>query len=490
MAYTEFFCDATNGSNLYGGRINTDAEPNTTPIFSDVTGTATWNTAGNQIQNLTSVAGVSAGDWVGIAPHSTAESGVTTSVGYWAQVTTTTSTTITVSSSIKFGTAPTNAASIDINVGGRWKGPNSAVTFPFGYITASAQAATNRVGRVNFKNNASYVCNNAITLTHNIAGPIVFQGYTTSAGDLGRATINGSTGAAYNLIQLQGGECLFADFIVGNTGNSGGNSTTGIAITTGTAGGTGAAVLLRVSVTSARSSGFSLGSYGGFVIECEATGCNAVGGVGLAGFILSAFGVMCLRCVSHNNSASNTSGFAFNTGAPCACIECVSYNNALYGFLQNAGGLAYCQHSIIDCTTNANAGHAIFSSSSATAASSLLVENCLIGGNGSTGTAHGITITNPILLIARNNQYFNISGTNVANSFPSNFGSFLEGATTISTSSFMRDASNGDYRPEITTRPDGWQIFQENGVSVPTKTYKCCGAVQPNKPRLNNSINS
>jgi len=482
MPYTEFFCDATNGSNLYGGRINTDAEPNTTPIFSDVTGTATWSTGSNQIQNLTSVAGVSAGDWVGIAPTGTAESGVTTSVGYWAQVTGTTSTTITVSATIKFGTAPSNGASIDINVGGRWKGPNSAVIFPFGYITASAQAATNRVGRVNFKNNASYVCNNATTLTHNIAGPIVFQGYATSAGDLGRATINGSTGSAYNLIQLQGGNMLFADFIVGNTGNSGGNASTGIAITTGTAGGTGAAVLLRVSVTSARSSGYSLGAYGGLAIECEATGCNASTGVGLGGFILGAFGVMCLRCVSHNNSAANTAGFVFNTGAPCSFIECVSYNNT-YGFLQNAGGLAYAMHSIIDCTTNANSSHAIYSTPAA--ATSLLVENCLIGGNGSTGTAHGITITNPILLIARNNQYFNISGSNVANSFPSNYGSFLEGVTTISTSSFMRDASNGDYRPEITTRPDGWQIFQENGVSVPTKTYKCCGAVQPNKPIFN-----
>jgi hypothetical protein len=185
MAFTEFYC-RSGGSNMNGGGLSTGAEPSTAAAYSATNGG--WSsttgvftpTSGNPSLSVT------VGDFANVFTD-----GSTTPV-FIGRVTAVNSTTVTVSTTAKSGTAPTTAGTgISINVGGAWKGPNGAVGFPYGFITnALTDSSTNRP-RVNFKNDQTYSITAAMTHANN--GPAKFQGYTTSAGDGGKATVDGGT---------------------------------------------------------------------------------------------------------------------------------------------------------------------------------------------------------------------------------------------------------------------------------------------------------
>ncbi|MBK3666173.1 hypothetical protein JJE66_33750 [Bradyrhizobium diazoefficiens] len=352
MAYTEFFC-VSGGSNMNGGHINANTEPSTTPVYSATNGA--WSTVTNK---FTPTSGnpsltVKVGDFA----HVFADGSTTPT--YIGRVTAVSATDITISSTLKAGTAPTTAATgISINVGGAWAGPSGSVAFPFAFATATLQDGSNNRPRINFKNNQTYSITAAIT--HNVAGPIKWQGYTTTAGDGGQATIDGGTlGASYVLLSISNvAQNYIEDFIFQNNGATGSAS-----LFATTVGGNSFATYRRLVFAHSRGHGMDLSGGGGAacrVIECEAYDCNQSNTANLAGFASTAGATVFVRCISHDNTGgANAHGWVSrgavlyhcisesNTGAGLKCtsngaieilVNCDFYNNTLDGYLVASGG--------------------------------------------------------------------------------------------------------------------------------------------------------
>jgi hypothetical protein len=338
MAFNEFAC-RSGGSNMNGGSLASNAEPATTPVYSATNGG--WNsgtgvftpTSGNPSTTVT------VGDFASVFLD-----GATTPV-FIGRVTAVNTTTVTVSTTAKSGTAPTTAGSgISINVGGAWLGPNGAVGFPFNFATSTLQSASGDRPRINFKNDATYSIT-AVINSVNPANPIRYQGYTTTFGDLGKATIDGGTsGASYVLLNVaNASSAMYADFIFQNNG------------ATGTVGGVGITntnsltVLLRCVVHDIRGPGFAVtGNTGAHLIECEAYNCNQGNGGNNAGFVGGQASIA-IRCIAHDNSGSSTDGFS-SFGL---MIGCISETNGRFGVL--GGGTL---NTMINCDiyNNASAG--------------------------------------------------------------------------------------------------------------------------------------
>src|SRR6185436_281080 len=105
-------------------------------------------------------------------------------------ITAVSSTTITVSLTVKAGTPPVDGTSnTSCRVGGAWQGPNLLIDHPWGFMVTALNDGTNLIPRVNFKNNATYAITGAISHVTGDTGPLIFRGYTTTPGDGGRAKI-------------------------------------------------------------------------------------------------------------------------------------------------------------------------------------------------------------------------------------------------------------------------------------------------------------
>jgi hypothetical protein len=338
MAFTEFYC-RSGGSNMNGGKLNSGAEPATTAVYSATNGG--WNsgtgvftpTSGNP--SLT----VTVGDFANVFLD-----GATAPV-FIGRVTGTSSTTVTVDvSTRKSGTAPTTAGTgISINVGGAWKGPNSTVGFPFGFITnALTDTSTNRP-RVNFKNDQTYSITAAMTHANN--GPAKFQGYTTSAGDGGKATIDGGTiNASYVLLSMSNAaQNLLEDLIFQNNGATG--SATLVAMATG---GGARSWVRRCVFAHSRGHGLDMSQGNGTAVECEAYDCNQSNTANLAGFLLNAAGNGLVRCISHDHGTPGNAGdnnrhgiVSGNSSAGVYLVSCISESNGATGFKINGNSSQY-----------------------------------------------------------------------------------------------------------------------------------------------------
>lgn len=452
MAFTEFYCK-TGGSNMNGGRLNSGAEPSTTAAYSATNGG--WN-SGTGVFTPTSgdpSASVTVGDFANVFTD-----GSTTPV-FIGRVTAVNSTTVTVSTTAKGGTAPTTAGTgISINVGGAWLGPNGAVGFPFNFATAAMTNASGDPMRVNFKNSATYSITAA--MTHTLIGPVVFQGYTTTAGDLGKATIDGGTsGASYVLLTLSSNgvdRTGLVDLIFQNngaTGSSAGLSGFGDSRTT----------VLRVVVNNVRGNGYDSA---GTMIECEAYACNQSNTSNSGGFAVnSGSGCRYLRCISHDNSGSNNNGF-YDQGGNNIYIDCISESNGLHGLLCNN----ITRENIIGCDFYNNAGSGIHSVSGAinlNVQSSNFVSNGVYGINVASGSA-GVS-----LLL--NNGYHN--NTTAATN---GLGTAIEvGTVTLGAVPYV-DAPNGDFRINLSAaKGAGRGSFTQTAASYAgTVGYPDIGAAQ------------
>lgn len=365
--FTEFFCDAANGSNMNGGGVADGSEPTAAAKYSATNGG--WN-SGTGVFTPTSgdpSASVSVGDWA----HVFADGGTTPT--FIARVTAVNSTTITVSTTAKSGTAPGTAGTgISINVGGRWKGPNGTSGFPFGFITNAQTDASGNLARVNFKNNATYSVTAA--MTHNLAGPAVFQGYTTTAGDGGKATIDGGTsGASYTLLTASGNYNCYADLIFQNNGATG----TGMGVN----GSAGSSVNFeRCVFTGFRGEGLRSGNV--WASECEFYACNASNTATLGAVNVSGSGVF-VRCVFHDNAGSNANG-AYVGGTMATFIDCIFDTNGRYGIQVNTANVVIV---CAGCTFYGNATSGVNLAISATCVA--LFDSCLFVGNTTTGLAAG-----------------------------------------------------------------------------------------------------
>jgi len=388
-AYTEFYTDFTNGDNLNSGSTTNAAATisytssivangwdSTTGIFTVATG----NPSG---------AGIPLNEWASV--YVTAGATVAT---YVARITATNDTTITVSLTAKSGTAPAtdSLGATTIRVGGVWKGPNAAISFPFGFVTATLTNLNSGVAqglspRVNLKATATYAITAVVTNAQ--TGPIVWQGMTAwgTPGDLGKATIDCATsGAGVGILTASGANNDYIDLIISNSGASSGSTTDGFSITGNRN------TVTRCVVHDVRRDGFSPSGAPTILVECEAYLCNKSNTSGHGGFITAGNAVYFIRCMAHD-LAGNVNG-GFQVCSQAFLLHCVADTCGGTGFVHGtASGVMF-----IGCDAYNNTGAGI--DLTIASASFLVVENCNFvknggwGINSSGGTSRNGLITN------------------------------------------------------------------------------------------------
>lgn len=302
MAFSDFYCNASTGDNLNAG---SDAGGNA--IYTSTNGNWNGSTTFTPTDGTNPVsAGVAVGQFASV--YVDGASAPTAFIARITSVTNSANGAIGVSSTAQAGTRPSNSATArTIKVGGTWKGPNAASGFPItftnggaGTLSAATDASLNTV-RVNFKNNSTYSISSGITGTVQ-QQVILLQGYGSTIGDGGKATIDGG-GNNISLLTLASGQHI-ADFIVSNVGVTTGSGT-GISMPT-----SGAA--FRVVVHDVRAAGIVSGQ-NSLVSECEVYAFNKGNVSSGAGISLSA-AAMVDSCYVHDASGSNSDGILTGAG--------------------------------------------------------------------------------------------------------------------------------------------------------------------------------
>lgn len=456
MPCTEFYCNASIGSNMNGG-----SDENASPSYSATNGG--WNsgtgvftpTSGNP--SLTVTVGQFAAVFVDGA----------TTPGFVGRVTAVNSTTVTVSITVKTGTVPTTAASgISINVGGVWKGPNGTDGWPLSIVSPNTMAVSSNPVRFNLKNNATYSVTAQITLDSN-SQVVFYQGYTTTAGDGGKVVIDGGTsGASFTILRISGARVRVTDFIIQNNGATG--SADGIESLSGEV------VLRGLVINNVRGSGIRINGNNTLVVECETHTCNQSNTSNKAGILASTNLVTHVRCIAHDNSGSNTSGF-LTTNGQVWYFNCISDTNGSHGFANSGfGGTAWYQNCVAYNNTSSGIAATSFGSDNA-----FYVENCLLVSNGAYGfTGNGST--------QRFQFYYNAFYSNTSGQINSSHvnDAYIVGSVTLTGNPFV-DAANGDFDLNTTAgagaacRGTGRGTFTQTASSYTgTLGYPDMGAVQ------------
>ena len=427
MAFTEFCC-RSGGSNLNAGtRTGSSTEPGTAADLTYTSGSWVSSTGVFTVASGDPVAdGVAVGDFASVYDDAAT---VTTLVG---RVTARTTTTITVSTIDKSGTTTDGTNTRTLKIGGAWQGPNGTSGFPFNLTSSSLIDAAANPPRVNFKNDATYAITSAITC--NTVGPVCYRGYSSSYGDSGRFTIDGgTTGASYALLTFTLNHQRLENCILQNNGATG--SATGLQ----TSGGPARFVLRNVVVNNVRGIGINLPT-AAQAVECEAYACNQSNTLGLGGFGCST-GVI-ERCIAHDNTGSNNSGFVAPAGGPSptflhciadtngrdgfaidttvgsvVMVNCDAYNNGRDGVRNNSAGNSLVR--IVSCNFTKNAGWGINISSIVKTANTS-IDTCGFGTGSEANTSGTITGT----------LYADVSGT----------------VTYASNATPYTDPANGDFR--------------------------------------------
>lgn len=437
---------------MNGGHIASNGEPTTTPVYSATNGG--WN-SGTGVFTPTSgdpSLTVAVDDFANVFVD-----GATAPV-FIGRVTAVSSTTITVSTTAKGGTAPTTAGTgISINVGGAWKGPNGAAGFPYNFAIGVMVNSAGDYCRVNFKNDATYSITAA--MTHAQAGPVTFQGYTSTFGDFGKATIDGgTTGASYVLLAFLVGAAnrsFMYDMIFQNNGATGtSDGLTNFAIDTRSFG-------ARMTVNSVRGSGFG---GAGNIAECEAYACNQSNTANKGGFDV-ANGSVIRRCFSYRNVGSNSNGFYAPNASP-TLINCVSAENGGHGLLTNNN--SHCRLFNSDFFGNTGDGWRHLTSDIGA-----LIENCNFVGNGGWGIN---ALTTTVGYLWNNGFGDNTSGAK------QNTSRMIE-ENTVTYGAGVRpwvDAPNGNFRINLTaSKGTGRGNFLQTSVGYSgTVAYPDIGAAQ------------
>lgn len=465
MAFTEFCC-RSGGSNLNAGtRTGSSTEPG---VAADLTyASGSWVAATGV---FTVASGNPASDGVAVGDFASVYADGSTVTGFVGRVTARDATTITVSLSAMWGAAPSNGSNNrTLKIGGAWQGPNGSSGFPWtiftsGNLTNSSSDNT----RVNFKNDQTYSITAVITgISAGAQNFTYFQGYTATYGDGGRATIDGGTsGAAYKLLNVNYNYCLHADFIFQNNGASSSDDL----VFTATSNGAGN-TFFRCVFKGSRGNGLNLNEVGS-AVECEAYGNNLSNSGSLAGFNTGGNHGSCyIRCIAHDNTGSNTSGF--NTTSFTTFIDCIADTNGKVGFTSANGNNGIW---IKNCDAYNNGSHGIqFGLNSRPA----VLENCNLVKNG----GYGISGTNgrsPVLILNcgfGSGTQANTSGTvNLVN------GSSIQSGTVTYAADVTPwvDPANGDFRINLAAaKGAGRGAFTETATSYSgTVGYPDIGAAQ------------
>ena len=448
-AHTEFYCNSSTGSNTYAGSTESG-----TPVFTTTGGN--WATATGVFTKAgADLSGVSVGMFAAVmvdAGTVAARIGRITAVDNGAD-------TITISTTAGSGSLADQTATATINVGGVWKGPNAAVGFPLGFVTNALMDASSNPPRVNLKNNATYSI--SAQTDANDAGPITWQGYTTTAGDGGLALIDGGANNV-SLFYVSGAGNTFKDISVGNMGTTGGFAW---AID-------GARTQLHHCVAhNCRSYGFHFNAADITAVECEAYNCNISNNAGRGGFVLTNSGTF-IRCISHDHTVANGNGFVVSAGVvsfrECIADTCVGIGYSISS--TNAVSMTGCDayNNTSDGIRLANATDGIF-----------YIENCNLIDNGGYGI-NGSSATTRHGAI-RNCGFGAGTAANTSGDSTGLSNLVVSGSVTYASNATpWTDPANGDFRISLATAKNaGRGVFTQTAASYAGAVgYPDIGAAQ------------
>lgn len=365
MAYTEFYCRAADGSNLNAGSTNAAAAAFTYASGSWVASTGVFTVASGDPASD----GVAVGDFASVYAD-----GATVGV-FVGRVTARDATTITVSLTVKSGTAPTDGTNTrTLKIGGAWKGPNGAEAFPFVFAAAAMINAAGDMLRVNLKNGTTYSI--TAVMAHNLPGPMRFEGFTTTAGDGGKAIIDGTiVGASYTLLATTSATYLeLVNLIFQNNGTTGSADLVSLAGDNSTYDG--------LVASGSRGAGIVIVTARAALVECESFGNNLSNTASKPGFYIG-FATSLIRCISHDNAGSNGDGFLLTINSHVvSLLSCISESNGGDG-IKISGGSVITSVSLVGCELYSNAGDGVDMTSSSR--NRLYAENCNFIKNGAWG---------------------------------------------------------------------------------------------------------
>lgn len=368
MAYTEFYCQ--NG----GSNINAGSTTNNTAAYTSTNGN--WSTVTHiftPTDGSTPASTVNVGDWASVY-----NDGATVAV-FIVRITAVAAGVngaITTSATAFAGSAPTTSATgRSIKVGGAWLGPSGASSFPFSLGSFSVvQNASADICRINLKNDQTYTVSSTVSSSSNL---LVVQGYSSSPGDGGRATVDGSTNVI-KVWSMTGGATVVEDLIFVSSATSGTNDV---------ASDTNSTTWRRCVFHGGRGNGLSLGNTSSAAIECEAYDNNKSNTATKGGFAMGLVGASCYRCISHDNTGSNTAGFLCTSGAGII-QNCVSDTNGGKGINVATGGGGFARVVITGCDVYNNGSDGI-AIATTTNIMQFYIENCNLIKN----TGAGINVT-------------------------------------------------------------------------------------------------
>lgn len=455
MAFTEFCCKS-GGSNLNAGtRTGNSTEPGTSADFTYASGT--WVSATGVFTVASgdpSADEVAVGDFASVYADGAS---VTTLIG---RVTARTSTTITVSMTAKAGTTTDGTSNRTLKIGGAWQGPNNASGFPSTLLLSSLTNTSSHIPRVNYKNDQTYSISAGIA----DASTAAFQGYASTYGDGGRATIQGQAGASFILWSTSGSNTRrwIADLIF-DAENFTSGSSIGITVAQGNA--------YRCVVKGARGSGYVISTWAMFD-ECEAYNCNRNNSTLSGGFAVSngLTGIF-NRCISHHNAGSNTDGFWTYGLSSVACFtNCIAWANGKRGF-SNDGGSNNSLTMFVNCDAYNNVSHGIGAAALSSLVTSII--NCNLIKNG----GYGISGINSIVQNCGfgSGTQANTSGTTVSTALETGSVTYASDVTP------WTDPANGNFSIALAAaKAAGRGAFTQTqgGYSFGTVGYPDIGAAQ------------
>ena len=451
--FTEFYCQTT-GSNLNAGSTTSDAA-----VYTSTNGNWDGTSIFTPTDGSTPASSVSVGDWISVFLDAA------TVAVYIARVTAVAAGVngaITLSTTAKSGTAPASGATgRTVKAGGAWKGPNAADGFPFTVVQSTMTNTAGNCARINIKGGTTYSITAAITQSNN--GPMIFSGYTTTPGDMGRWTLDGGTsGASYVLLTQSGTDITFTDAILQN------NGATGVAQGFATSG--GRVHYSRVTVQNVRGSGFILTGDAQVYRECYATGCNQSNGSNGAGFFINgAAQYQFIRCVSRANAGSNSCGWNTATGNQRngTWWYCISAGNGNCGLKVDSGQNFICI--IKNCDFYGNTGSGVVQDSG-TGPNRIWVENSNFVSNGAYGIEKTDAASTTLTLV--NCGFFGNTSGEVDADFD---GCTIDMGRVSYASTPYQDPSSGNFRIILSTAKNaGRAAYGDYTLST---SYEDIGAV-------------
>jgi hypothetical protein len=376
------------------------------------------------------------------------------------------------------GLAPTNLATArSIKVGGAWMGMSTngtttnAQEFPFGFAGGALTNALGNVTRVNIKGGTTYQVTNGLYSTgiYMSSTNMIFQGYTNTPGDGGKATIDGGTNMpGYILLTTFGKLETIQDLIFSHNGTNG--TSTGLNIS-------GVSCkIVRCIVNNMRGKGLvAAASAWSVFYEDESYSNNLSGTADAVGIDTGANSGVAFNCVSHDNIGINGSGFGGNN-----FFNCISYNNGRNGFDFIFGGSGLVV--LVNCDSYNNNTNGVDFSNSGLPGFGVYFKNCNFFKN-------GLWAINSSGVAPRNGEIVNCtfgSGTQA-----SSFGNICSNLVNVLTNNLIIyaanntpwvDPANGNFTMSTnsTTHGLGRGYFTQSTIGGTTNTvsYPDIGATQ------------